>query len=190
MLQEIAEDRRLRGRAARAAPRGSIGAAGGHEQDPARDQRLPRRRAAGAGYDRERRARPLRRELGGRIHVRWQPHSSVGAGEHEPQGRRRHSKRSFRGHPVAIPRPPRSADRTRRRSTGRPARRGIRDHRTALVSGFRSIVSVPLLHNGQPIGAIGVGRREPGRSPTGRSRAGDLRRPGGHRHRERAAVRS
>ncbi|MGE5099665.1 MAG: GAF domain-containing protein [Deltaproteobacteria bacterium] len=32
----------------------------------------------------------------------------------------------------------------------------------ALASGFRSTVSVPLLQNGRPIGAIGVGRPEPG----------------------------
>jgi signal transduction histidine kinase len=40
---------------------------------------------------------------------------------------------------------------------------GIRD--TALVAGFRSILSVPLLRDGEPIGAIVVGRPEPGPFP-------------------------
>ena len=40
---------------------------------------------------------------------------------------------------------------------------GIRD--TALASGFRSVLSVPLIRDGGPIGAISVGRREPGPFP-------------------------
>ena len=37
---------------------------------------------------------------------------------------------------------------------------GIQD--TAMAAGFRAIVAVPMLHQGRPIGAIAVGRSEPG----------------------------
>jgi GAF domain-containing protein len=37
--------------------------------------------------------------------------------------------------------------------------------KTAAATGFRSVVSVPLMRDGNPIGAIGVGRSEPGPLP-------------------------
>jgi signal transduction histidine kinase len=40
---------------------------------------------------------------------------------------------------------------------------GVRD--TALASGFRSVVAVPLVRDGRPIGAISVGRVDPGPFP-------------------------
>ena len=58
-----------------------------------------------------------------------------------------------------------------------------------LAGGFRSVASVPLLRDGSPIGAISVGRPEPGSVPRHADRAAaDLRRPGRDRDRERAAV--
>ncbi len=40
---------------------------------------------------------------------------------------------------------------------------GIRD--TALAAGFRSVLAVPLIHDSEPIGAIAVGRSQPGPFP-------------------------
>ena len=60
----------------------------------------------------------------------------------------------------------------------------------ALVqAGFRTSLSVPMLRDGQPIGAITVARREARPFSDRADRlAPDLRRPGGHRDRERAPV--
>ena len=106
--------------------------------------------------------------------------------------------RGARGVPARYPAPPsRAASRRRRSSTGpsftcatstaMPASRR-RASRVAGV-GHKSIISIPMLRDGSPIGAIAVGRRAegegPGHSPTVRCPAPDLRRPGRHRHRER-----
>jgi two-component system NtrC family sensor kinase len=56
----------------------------------------------------------------------------------------------------------------------------------ARARGFRSMLLAPLMSNGAPIGRI-VTRLEPGCRPS--HPIADLRRPGGDRHRERAAVR-
>ena len=56
------------------------------------------------------------------------------------------------------------------------------------VSDFRSVLAVPMLRDGSPIGAIIVCGREAGRFPEADRAAPDLRRPGGDRDRERAAV--
>ena len=57
------------------------------------------------------------------------------------------------------------------------------------VAAFRSIVAVPMLRDGVPVGTITVSR-VPGRAVprTADRSAEDLRRPGGHRHRERPAL--
>ncbi len=65
--------------------------------------------------------------------------------------------------------------------------RGRRDPRTS--TGFRSVVAVPLIRDERPIGAITVGRLEPGPfSENADHAAADLRRPGRDRDRERTAV--
>ena len=57
-------------------------------------------------------------------------------------------------------------------------------------SGFRSVLAVPLLREGVPIGVHrGAAQARSGRSPTSSRAAEDLRRPGRDRHRERAPVR-
>ena len=61
----------------------------------------------------------------------------------------------------------------------------------AAVGGYRSAAGVPILRDGLPIGAIVVTRSPGGAAPGPTDRAlEDLRRPGGDRHRERAAIRS
>ena len=55
--------------------------------------------------------------------------------------------------------------------------------------GIRSFLGVPMLREGSPIGVIRVNRSEP--RPFSDKQIAllrDLRRPGGHRHRERSAV--
>ena len=42
---------------------------------------------------------------------------------------------------------------------------GYKTQELSVESGFRSVVAVPLLRDGQPIGAISLGRPEPGRMP-------------------------
>src|SRR5262249_5174039 len=54
---------------------------------------------------------------------------------------------------------------------------------------FRSALGVPLLRDGEPIDAIGIGRAEIGRlQRKGDCAPSDLRRPGGDRDRERASI--
>ena len=58
------------------------------------------------------------------------------------------------------------------------------------VGNYRAILSVPLIREGVPIGSLGLTRSEPRAFTRQADRAAHhLRRPGGHRHRERAAVR-
>ncbi len=64
-----------------------------------------------------------------------------------------------------------------------------RDRRPSDVGGRRShLADVPMLKDDELIGAIIIYRRRCGRSPTSRSSWSELRRPGGHRHREHAAA--
>ena len=59
----------------------------------------------------------------------------------------------------------------------------------ARARGFRSLLHVPLKSNGTPIGTVAISRKDPGSfSATSHPVAADFRRPGRHRHRERAAV--
>ena len=59
----------------------------------------------------------------------------------------------------------------------------------ALSGGWRSVLSVPMIREGDPIGAITVARHQPGAFSDDPDRAApNLRRPGGHRDRERAAA--
>ena len=61
--------------------------------------------------------------------------------------------------------------------------------RRARVRGYRSVLAVPLMREGDGIGAIAVARAEPGAVHGQADRAAaDLRRPGGDRDRERAPV--
>ena len=56
--------------------------------------------------------------------------------------------------------------------------------------GFRAVLSMPLLRDGEPIGTINVSRNAPGAFNARHDRAaGDLRRPGGDRHGEPASDR-
>ena len=73
----------------------------------------------------------------------------------------------------AFPRPP-SRDITASRAIltrgsgcdpGRARRPGFRDKASAIAGGFRSILAVPLIRDGSPIGAITVGRPAPGPFP-------------------------
>ena len=57
----------------------------------------------------------------------------------------------------------RSSSSSRSRSPTCTPNRAIAGAEVAQRSGFRSILSVPLLHQGRAIGTIGVARREPGR---------------------------
>ena len=60
----------------------------------------------------------------------------------------------------------RDPDAQRRRDPGRARRTLItRVERVARAAGFRSVLAVPLLREGSPIGAIAVGRAEPGPFP-------------------------
>ena len=103
------------------------------------------------------------------------------------------SRRFLRGYPLAAgPDSCRTGD-VRPASCAYPRPGGFRTYRDAphlaRDAGAEAVVAVPLLRDGRAIGAIGVPRgsgavhRQPDRP------AADLRRPGRHRHRERAAVR-
>ena len=62
-------------------------------------------------------------------------------------------------------------------------------HDVAAAAHYRSVLSVPMLREGRPVGAITVVPRRCAAIPGRADRAAqDLRRPGGDRHRERAAV--
>ena len=63
------------------------------------------------------------------------------------------------------------------------------EHQDLVQAGFRTLLAVPMLREGIPIGAI-VAIREGGPALHRQAdrAARDLRRPGGHRHRERAPV--
>ena len=99
------------------------------------------------------------------------------------------SSRSFhRGEDRSLAAPCWKADRPNRRRAGRPGIHAIRERRSSAA--FRTILGVPLLREGTPIGADRfAAHRGRDRSPRSRSSWSDLRRPGGDRDRERAAVR-
>ena len=137
-------------------------------------------------------APPVRVRVGERLHLRRRAAP--------PRRRRQRQPRAGRRAPERVPRAGDRAHATGPRDP-RPARPvhipdlsvdaeytmgALRTH----AVGFRSVLSVPMLREGAAIGAItdpAVGHaaavlRHPDRA------APDLRRPGGHRHRERAAV--
>ena len=59
----------------------------------------------------------------------------------------------------------------------------------AKTGGWRRMIIAPMLKDGQPVGTVHVAWRDAGRHAAAPDRAAaDLRRPGGDRHRERAAV--
>ena len=158
-------------------------------RDPQVISALADRRAAGVRHDRRAGAAAVRRRRRCRAEVRRQATSSGrvrATSSPEGQSALRSAvppePRERRG-----PSDPDAGDRTRR---GRPSRtRTIRMRKSGAAGGIRSVLAVPMLREGRPVGVITVGRPQPGPVLGAADRAPpDLRRPGGDRHRERAPV--
>ena len=80
------------------------------------------------------------------------------------------------------------ADGPHRRCAADPSRCKLRSA-SVRTGGVRTLLAVPMLKDDELIGVSSSIARRFARSPTSRSRCRDLRRPGRHRHRERAAAR-
>ena len=176
---------------ANAGPDRDPGAADGDERDPARHQPA-RRPTSSRCFDTivaERRA-PVRGRTARSSRIRWQA-------RHTSRPSQLHAG-SARGAPTgAFPMPPdRRIDvraRDPRRGPSSTSRTSLADPEYAQhvgrAGGFRASLAVPMLREGSPIGAIVVIRAQPGPFSDDADRAAqDLRRPGGHRHRERPPV--
>ena len=146
----------------------SGGAADRDERDPARDQPVADR--GPVRHDRRGRDEALRRQRGEHVHVR---RSSCSTWRRSPWTTPK-ARRSLRRH---FPRPP---------SRGMAASRAVLTRRVVAIHdtkadpeyewataeqwGFRSVLCIPLMREGTPIGAIAVGRPRP-RAVSGQARS-------------------
>ena len=160
-------------------------------RDPARHQPLADRCPAGLRRDRRERGAAVRGRTRQRVSLRRR---------HYPPGRRSHGVRPS-GCETAAPRvfplrpgpgPDRRPSDPRPRAsststTSRPIPR-FRAAPGAARPGYRTVLAVPMLRDGRRSAPSWSRARRSGRSRESRSAAPDLRRSGGHRHRERPPV--
>ena len=185
---------RAEGRGAHARADRVARAADGDQRDPSRHLELADRRPAGASTRSWRARRAVRGARRAPLPLRRRDASTVAS--HGGAERPRPWSRSACTQPAAGPRRSRGAAHPRRGSGPHPRHRGrprvprvAADDRRRLGSVRSDVVDVPMLREGEPIGALTVGWTESAAFTDKQIELlQDLRRPGRDRDRERAPV--